>query len=277
MSTTDIEKELYRPIRKVKLTDLFPNHVFPSGFDHAVIDQNNRILNFCSSKYELVENSKIFKPLEEEFNKRGIKYFRKVNIISNSKFYIDYIFWNRMRGSTIVDVFPRLSIWNSYDGVVKFKQEMGYYKLTGANNMSRPVDDFIEFKHSMIVSNENIFVDMADDVLDYIQTYNDMDIFEEMNRKVVNIKDVSKIGNKLKLSHLIIEEAEKRFASEVNGGFMYRDEHGNDVLHIGSPQSLFTAYTSINWAIYNRNQKELPEKKTDKDRLLLKEVMKGLK
>jgi len=41
------------------------------------------------------------------------------------------------------------------------------------------------------------------------------------------------------------------------------------VQHDGSPKTMFTAYNAFNYAIYQLNGKELPEKKLEKDRKLL--------
>ena len=104
------EKELYKKVRKVELNKILPSFVGPPGFDHVVVDENKNILNFCSSRYNLVTNESIFKPIELYLKDNDIKYNRSVRIINNAKFYVDYIIGDRKDTGLVNGIFPKISL-----------------------------------------------------------------------------------------------------------------------------------------------------------------------
>ena len=144
------EIQLYKPIEKVALSDIMPKHSFPAGNEFAIVDANKNILNFCSDVYFPKLNSEIFPQVEAGLKAAGLSYKKKINIIGNAKFYVDYIIVERMKTLSVNDVFPKLSIFNSYDGVLKFRKEFGFYKLLCSNGLSRPTEKMssVSFKHT---------------------------------------------------------------------------------------------------------------------------------
>ncbi len=218
----------------------------------------------------------MFLPVEQEMENRGIAYEKKIRIINGSKFYVDYMMKDRFKTPSINDVFPKLSVWNSYDGVLKFRREFGFHKLICSNGLTRPMKNIqsIVSKHSMgITDEESISLLVNDTVVDTISFLKDiekdMDIFEIMNNKEANGRILTSLAKKAGLSKKIVEVAKERFQLETKGGSKYINEYGELVEHSGSPATLFTVYNALNYGIYNTNEKELPEKKIERDKKLL--------
>jgi len=275
------DKELFKKVKKVKLSTILPKHKFPPGFDHAIIDENNKILNFCSSRYSLVQNKTILQPIEEYFNEKNIKFNRTVKVINNSKFYVDYIINHRKDSGDVKGIFPKISIWNSYDGGTIMRHEMGFYRLICSNGLTRPEGEVRKnsFKHS--ASDDSNKYDTQDRIINILREAkafidncdNDIDKFEELSKTKVTKRKISSIGEKVGLSKKIIASAEERYDLEVSAGLEYINEHGELVTNPGCNKNLFTLYNALNYGIYNTNLKELPEKKIEKDKKLLNYIM----
>jgi hypothetical protein len=278
MKTGDIE--LYKEVRKVKLSTILPKFKFPPGFDHAIVDKDNNILNFCSSRYNLVKNIIVFKPIEDYLKERKIDYIRKVKIINKSKFYVDYIIKQRKDTDSVKGVFPKISIWNSYDGGSIMRYEFGFYRLVCSNGLTVPDRDVTQksFKHSKI---EKIVKGDVINTLMEIKNFIDnsstiVENFEKLAKIKVTKKKISVIGEQIGLSKKIIQCAEERYDLESNPGIEYLNEHGEVVKHNGSEKNLFLLYNALNYGIYNTNLKELPEKKLEKDKKLMNFLLKDL-
>lgn len=274
------EQELYKQVEKVSLKDVFQEHNFPPGFTHGVIDENNNILNFCSAKYNLVPNEFIFKPIEQHLQEIGLKYDKRIQIINKAKFYVDYIIKNKCKSPSINDVFPKLIVWNSYDGTTKFRTEFGYHKLICSNGLSSPLINLSKsyYKHVNAVgvdmdSVEDFTLDFIQSSLDFLSSSKkDIEIFEEMNDVPSKIKDLKIIAKELKYSKMVQNVAEERFVLEIGGGAAYYNENGDATIDDGCNPTMFTVYNALNYSIYNTQFKELPEKKLEKELLLSKTI-----
>ncbi len=277
------EKELYKKVKKIKMSKVLPKFVSPVGFDYAIIDEHKNILNFCSNRYNLVTNESIFKPIELYLKDNGIKYNRSVRIINNSKFYVDYIIGDRKDTGVVNGIFPKISIWNSYDGGSTMRHEMGYHRLICSNGLTRPNGEIIKttFKHAAPSKNEDLSLDNYDKVIHLLQevqefinnSNEDMNFFDKMSKIKVTKAKIESIGKKVKLSKKIIQTSKERFDLEVGSELEYVNEHGETVKSKTCDRNLFTLYNALNYGIYNTNLKELPEKKVEKDKLLMKHVM----
>jgi|TARA_R110000803_G_scaffold112660_3_gene181014 hypothetical protein len=275
------DKEIFKKVKKVKLSTLLPKYNFPPGFDYAVVDENNKILNFCSSRYGLVSNASILKPIEQYFKEKNIEFTRNVKVINNSKFYVDYIIKQRKDVGDVSGIFPKISIWNSYDGGTIMRNEMGFYRLICSNGLTRPEGEITKsaFKHSTSddsnkYSNQERIINIIREAkyfIDNCQT--DIDKFEELSKVKITKRKITSIGEKVGLSKKIISCAEERYDLEVSSGLEYINEYGELVKSPGCNKNLFTLYNALNFGIYNTNLKELPEKKIEKDKKLLNHIM----
>jgi hypothetical protein len=265
-----LEKELYKPIEKIRLEELLPKMNFPAGQEWAIIDKNGNILNFCSEVYFPKLNSEIYPIVEDGLKQNGLKFKKKINIIGGVKFYVSYIIMERAKSITVNDVFPKLSIFNSYDGTVKLRKEFGFYKLLCSNGLSRPTEktSTVSFKHTSgnDLKIEEVIKITKDFLLD---SKNDMAVFDRMNRKSADMRSLRSVAKKATLAKHVVKVAEDRFKLETQGKVNYLNEHNESVTSNGTPSTMFAVYNALNWAIYSCNQKELPEKKLEKDHKIL--------
>ena len=267
------EAELYKHIEKIKLSAVMPGRSFPSGNEYAIVDEFGNMLNFCSEVYFPKLNSEIYPQIEAMLTASGMTYKKKITIIGGVKFYVDYIMMERIKTLTVNDVFPKLSIWNSYDGVVKFRKEFGFYKLLCSNGLSRPTQKVsaVSLKHTK--HNEQRIEDIVKATKEFlVDSKNDMRVFETMNGKQASANTVLEIAEKLSVSKPVAIAARNRFTLETEGQIQYLNEHNEAVISNGIPKTMFAVYNALNWAVNNCNPKELPEKKLDKDRRIIELV-----
>jgi len=285
METAEITSRLFQPVEKVELKTIFPGRSFPRANDHAIIDSNGGILSFCSSSYNLRSNSTLYKPLEEMMTNQKIPFDSKIQIIDDTKFYVDYIIRERVKSLTVNDILPKISIWNSYDGTVKTVLKFGFYRVVCANGLTRPEGEQINIskKHRKGVKAED-GVDLSllshDKILENIKIFlveakKDIFIYEKMNHIESDVKRILQIAEKLNMSKNLVETAINRFDLETSKSksLTYVNENGEIINHEGSPATLYAVYNALNYAIYNCNQKELPEAKLKRDKLVLAEVL----
>jgi len=268
-----LEKELYKPISKVRLSDILPNRDFPAGQEYAIADLQGNIINFCSAVYFPKLNSEIFPLVEPGLTDAGFDFKKKIKIVDGAKFYVDYVIMERMKTLSVNDVFPKLCISNSYDGSTKFRKEFGFYKLLCSNGLSRPTENIssVSFKHTK--NNECKIDDIVKITKSFIiDSRNDMQVFEKMNRVKSDVKSLISIAGKLSVAKHVIQAASERFLFETKENIQYLNEHNEEVTSKGTPETMFAVYNALNWAIYNTNPKELPEKKLEKDRKILEAI-----
>lgn len=274
------DKQLFKTVKKVHASDIMPGFSFPSGIDHAVIDENKNFLNYCAKDYSLVENKKILKPIEEKLQKGGVEYIRQVQIVTESQFYVTYLLKNK-NTKKLGELYPKLTIVNSYDGKVKFRHEFGWFRLVCLNGMTRPHGDtkIRVNKHSSDLTEASLMFlirDILEDTNTFLEeTKRDLERYEKLNSKKVTAKLIAEVTKQLKFSDKIATAAEARFKFETGEGkepFTYVDLEGNLRSTGVADKSLFTLYNAINYAIYNENPKEAQGDKKKKDVLLLEAV-----
>lgn len=272
LSTESIQKELFKKVQKVALADIMPGYKFPVGNDFAIIDEHENILNFCSKKYNLVHNENIFLPVEENLKKKGLEFKRNIRIINSSKFYVDYII-KKGTEFKVNEVYPKISVWNSYDGAMKFRTEFGFYRLVCSNGLTTPTGFHSKTtsKHSTDaieseIENKGLLETFIKSTSNFLfNAKEDLNLYEWMESEKFNIKRLEGIAIKAGLSKKMLETATERYTTEINGGTQYIDINDNLIKHAGTTENMFVGYNALNYAIYNINEKELPEKKLEKD------------
>lgn len=145
--------EIYFPVSKQPLKDLIPGYATQTKYSHAIVGEletGPKILNFCSSKYELVPNEKIVRPFLDIITDKWETDIQ-ISHSHNSRFYVDVIL--KKEGLSVGSnkklddtIFPKLRLCNSYDGSMKFQFNLGFYRLVCTNGMVAPVGDTTQIK-----------------------------------------------------------------------------------------------------------------------------------
>lgn len=285
MQNSETLKKLFAPVSKVELSSILPGKQFPRANDHAILDQHGNILSFCSSTYNLRENETLYKPLEKMMKEQKIPFDRKISVVDSTKFYVDYIIRDRVKSLTVNDILPKFSVWNSYDGTLKTTLKFGFYRVVCSNGLTRPVGNTVNIskKHRKAAAAEDgmdLSIASNSQIIGSVQQFlsevkQDMEVYEQMNQVKADVNKILQVSEKLKFSKNILDTAVERFNAEtaVKGSLTYVNENGELVNHEGSPQTLYTVYNALNYAIYNCNTKELPEAKLKRDQLVLAEVL----
>ena len=285
MQNSETLKKLFAPVSKVELGSILPGKKFPRANDHAILDEHGNILSFCSSTYNLRENETLYKPLEKMMKDQKIPFDRKISIVDGTKFYVDYIIRDRIKSLTVNDILPKFSVWNSYDGTLKTTLKFGFYRVVCSNGLTRPVGNTVNIskKHRKAAAAEDgmdLSIASNSEIINSVQLFlsevkQDMEVYEQMNQIKADVSKILQVSEKLKFSKNILETAVERFNMEtsIKGSLTYVNENGELVNHEGSPQTLYTVYNALNYAIYNCNTKELPEAKLKRDQLVLAEVL----
>ena len=115
----------------------------------GIIGSEKWVLNQCSPRYELVPNEKVFPNIENVLNNAGIKFSSSYAHINHARFYADYrLFDDRLAFTmpgTNDKIYPQLNVDHSYNGLVKYKIRLGYYRLVCTNGLVIPVEEMKEF------------------------------------------------------------------------------------------------------------------------------------
>ena len=275
------DKELFKSIQKVPTIDVLgKNFNPPAGGEFAIVDEFNNILNFCTESYQLVPNANILLPVERKLKEANVEFSRQVNVYDNAQYHVSYFIKNHKK-KVLGELYPKLTIVNSYDGKVKFRKEFGWMRLVCLNGLTRPhgVSDIKISKHSADMDEfalAMIVREISEQTTVFIkESKKDIERFEKLNAKEVNQKLIAQVTKELKLSDKIASAAEARFALETGSTkepFTYVDLDGNLRTSAPADKSLFTLYNAINYAIYNLNPKEDQQKKSEKDARLLEYV-----
>lgn len=114
----------------------------------GVINGQEMDLNYCSPRYELVENSKIFPEIERILNAANIKFEVEYQHINYVRFYVDYTitdkrFEHKIEG-TNDSIYPLIRVRHSYNGQTKYAIMFGYFRMICSNGLVVPVEEMKE-------------------------------------------------------------------------------------------------------------------------------------
>lgn len=131
-------------------------------------------LNYCSRRYELVQNITIFPNIEKVLRDNNVEFTVEYKHINHVRFYAQYTITDKrfayiMAGTNDV-IQPMITVQHSYNGLTKYKIIFGYFRLVCTNGMTIPVAEMkkfnlvIEGKHTEIIRKS---VDLLSEKLQY--------------------------------------------------------------------------------------------------------------
>jgi hypothetical protein len=118
----------------------------------GIVDGKEKVLNYCSDRYELVDNSEIFPKIEAELNERNMKFSVAYYAINDARFYAKYILEdsNLAIGSGKDQVKPMISVNHSYNGLTKYAIMFGYFRMVCSNGLVIPLEGQEETNLSIV-------------------------------------------------------------------------------------------------------------------------------
>jgi hypothetical protein len=258
------------PVRKVQTTKILPKgFITHSENSHVIladIENEKRVLNFCSNRYALVPNSIAIIPAIEKIKSAGIKHTMNVTHRDNSKFYVDINFMEHAHsiGESKDLIFPRVKITHSYDGSLKYGFTFGWFRLVCSNGLVIPVKEKeaqninVIGKHTNLI-HQNIelffekltfFLNNASLIKLNFQTLSERSISNPADRieEVLRATQFIKKDKKTDRDEALIEyverivnlEAEKLSYSNVNDWLIY-----NGINHLINNEDINTKHPEV--------------------------------
>lgn len=234
----------------------------------ADIKGEKRILNICSDRYCLIPNSEIFLPIEQKLTERGVKYEATYKMIDNSKFYADYIIKEesmKLSEGFNDTIFPKISVTHSYNGLLKYKISVGYYRLVCSNGLTVPITDYENNfakvgKHTEKLNNTlheffMVFERFLNDTKDIAKG------FQAINDKIVfNISDrINSVAEKTAYPVRLVEVANEIVSKEL--------------AKFETPKTDLLVYNAMNEALMNSDSSMHPEFRTKIDTEVFQHIL----
>jgi hypothetical protein len=119
----------------------------------GIIDGEEKDLNYCSPRYELIPNNDIFPDIRKILFNHGIEFTETYQHLNHGRFYAQYIiedkrFAYRIGGSNDI-VKPQLRVQHSYNGLTKYMISFGYYRVVCSNGLVIPVEEMKRYNLSI--------------------------------------------------------------------------------------------------------------------------------
>ena len=134
-------------VEKVESKSILPDFDFTPAQEFAIVvnkDGKKKIVNHCSKIYEVVPNRQVIEPLVKAFANENITI--SGNERHDSRFEFNILFSKHALNLTPKDtILPRLRIFNSYDGRVRYSFALGFFRLICKNGMVIPAEGFEDY------------------------------------------------------------------------------------------------------------------------------------
>jgi len=231
-------------VRKVDFKETFgmPTN---SDYSHAIIgtiDGQDKILNVCSERYELLPNNTIFPVIREILDTQFKGDFEEsYRIVNDSRFYADYkINTCEFEVGNGDIIYPKIQIQHSYNGLTKYAIMFGYFRLICSNGLVVPVTEKKELnlnitgKHTANIKTSfeqlkerlNYFVGNNAAAKQLGNNFNNLrdHTVKDWVKRVEEVMNVVKIGttvnNKAYVENVILKEADQ-LNTGVNDWLIY--------------------------------------------------------
>lgn len=222
-----------------------------SDYQYAIIgkiDGQEKLLNACSDRYELVENASIFPVIRMILNESGLKFTESYDMVNNARFYADYVIESEQThiGTSGDIVKPLIRVRHSYNGLTKYAITFGYFRLICSNGLVVPVAEK-EAQNLHIVGKHTLQIRTSLDLL--IQRLEQFTInhtaykanFDRMGgqwvanplERITEVLDYSKIPVKQaeKVLSIVQSESVKLYDGKINDWLIYNGV--NQLIHKG--------------------------------------------
>lgn len=219
--------------------------------------QGPKVVNFCSKNYALVKNQDLIIPVLEKLQENH-NVEVKASHSDFSKFYVDFIIKDQVHKLQKDDIFPRMRLYNSYDGSMRYSFGFGFYRLVCENGMSVPVSrtNRIKLMHTPAIANGAAVVQTMS-ILDKFlsEAKNLLGGYKPLFDKKLNwgeaIARIEEAIEETNYPKSLVEPATIRLKQEVD---------------MKLPLNDYLVYNALNYALYNNDSKQKLHKR-DKDDL----------
>lgn len=217
----------------------------------GVVDGDEMDLNYCSPRYELVDNKEIFPEIEEILKAENVEYSVKYQHINHVRFYADYQitdkrFTHTMNG-TNDSIEPLIRVRHSYNGQTKYAIIFGYFRLICSNGLVIPVEEMNEFNLAITGKHTASIIGSINELKSTLHNF---------TTNAGNV--VTRIINKYQfLADSVVTNARKRVEAVLKGNKITAIDNNkfntvNDILkRIEKEANMFYNGQTNNWLVYN--------------------------
>lgn len=268
ISHKKIEDILF-PVVKIKASELFSSMTFADDLTHSVyLPDQNKVVQMCAETYQLVDNEYLIGPIYDRMKKLfGEKGFdTEVKSYDDRKFYVKFIIKNQVfeiiKGD---DICPVIEVSNSYDGSMKQRIGLGYYRMICSNGMMAFTRAFTsDQKHSTRLG--KLSLDPIFKQLDKMELR--LEQFNQLTNRLITPTEMGTITAKLRDSNSI-----KYPKKLVSIGPLIAEK---EAAQLGIGLNAWLLYNGFNNALYHSDGKLLPEERERIDRRVLGVIEKEL-
>jgi hypothetical protein len=257
IKTNNVEDILFN-VEKVSMESINGIKGGTSETSFAVVGDINgekQILNVCSSRYNLVPNSEIFLPIVQELNARGIEYKVNFKSIDNVKFYGEFIITDDVMsiGMDEDKIHHKINIAHSYNGLLNYSINMGYYRLVCSNGLTIPVKGQEKHNFSMKGKHTPKMSEMVNQALDLLdRTITQKSLVAETFKTMANTKVTDLEGTMVNLMEGIKMNAVNARSGNKSNNFEYAmDIAKKEASKLDSDMNLWLVYNAVNNAIFS--------------------------
>lgn len=231
-----------------------------SDYSHAIIGKiegENKVLNVCSDRYELVKNAEIFPQIRQILNDAGLQFSEKYSMVNHARFYADYVIESESThiGAKNDIVKPLIRVRHSYNGLTKYAITFGYFRLVCDNGLVVPIEGK-EATNLHIVGKHTISIRTSLDML--IQRLENFTINQNFYKQNFDIlggqwveNPLQRISEVLEFAKIPEKKAEQVLSTVLDESAKLYDGKVNDWL----------IYNGVNQLIHKGDNKKVLEQK----------------
>lgn len=254
-------EDIFFPVEKVPVEEISPGYEHPSGLSHAVIvtkpDGVKRVVQYCSDIYYLVPNATIIPAFENEMS-RFFKIEKKIRTQRWARFFVDFILRDKVLAmSKKDDIFPRISLINSYDGSIRYHFMVGFWRQVCSNGLMIPAGEVkkITSMHTPKLGKETSFEAVLEMASQFLAEASDIaEVYRELQDQPVSdwMMRIEEVVEETRFPVSLQEEVAERMEKEL---IMLPEAKPNDWL----------IYNAFNYQL-NHNE-DLKAKESKKDEI----------
>lgn len=262
-SNLDQLKKIFFPVEKREASDSMGHS---SWLSHEIVVMPPGMkrpyrVNVCSADYGLVSNESLIMPIWDALSQEYDNLEVRVTMLDYSQFYIDIVVKNKpLMGATKKDaIFPRVRIYNSYNGAVKFSFFMALYRLICSNGATAPVPDSEKrgtFMHTAQLKDdgsaaESVMAKLGPFIEKSKQIVRGYDpLIQHTLTQAAAIERIAEVQENTDFPKKLVEHAAARLTLESS--------------ELKQPINDYLVYNAINYALFQSGESALADHKKDK-------------
>lgn len=273
MNESNLSKILF-PVEKVKTTDLLPSYNTISEYSHMVIGNINgqkTVLNACSDRYELVDNSSIFPVLTSLLLNANIDFSTHANInAEKTQFTVDFRIKNnpiKMDNNDLI--FPQITVTHSYDGKLQYAVLFGYFRMICSNGMVIPYKGTEHLNLHIKGKHTTSILMSFDTLIEKVNTF--INRKEELLNPYVNLQANKVVNVQSRINDVFEKTGIKNPADKAMNHILQRIDFEKNDLGLTQVND-WLIYNGFNHYINNTNKKNF-EVRTQLDQKVLNTLL----